>query len=107
MIPAHSEVLPNLVGTVQDQPVFYDTGPLIANPRVLSQTERCIRDVLPEEWCSLKGCPKTWTPPKAGVERLLQQPITHVLSTLGQVMSRIVHPDLTSHVPNTRHFLTP
>jgi hypothetical protein len=40
MIPARSDFLPNLVGTVRDRPVFDEAGPLLADPRVLLQTER-------------------------------------------------------------------
>jgi hypothetical protein len=54
IIPARSEVLPNLVGTVRDRPVFDETGPLIVNPRVLLKTKRGVWDVLPDEWFSLK-----------------------------------------------------
>jgi hypothetical protein len=93
--PSRSEVLPNLVGKLKDQPVFDESGPLLPDLRVLLQTERGVRQLLPEEWYSLKGLPKKWTlPTRTGLQLLRKQPSVHILSTVGQVLSTLLAPDL-------------
>jgi hypothetical protein len=93
MIPNHNEVLPNLVGTLKDQPVFDESGYLLADLRVLIQTECGVRQVLLEGWCSFKLLHKGWTPPtRTGLQRLLKQPSVHMLYTVGQVLSALLAP---------------
>jgi hypothetical protein len=56
-----------------------------------------------------KGLPQKWYPPPSNtdVERILRQPSVRVLSTLGHILSGILHPKSTLDVPNSFYLPIP